>query len=331
MPKEALFWKKLNGEVQCQLCPHYCSLKPEELGKCRARQNRGGKLISLSYGRPCSINLDPIEKKPFYHFLPGHKTLSIATAGCNLSCSHCQNWEISQCSPQKMGQELEPGEVVKKALEKNAKIISYTYTEPAIFYEYMLDIAKLARKEGIKNTMVSNGFINQKPLKKLLPYMDAANIDLKALSDKHYKEICGARLEPVLETIKTLKEKGVWIELTNLLIPGLNDSKENIERLVEWIKDNIGAEVPVHFSAFYPTYKMKDKRPTPIEKVERAGEIAKSNGLKFVYTGNLEENNTACPNCGKVLIRRGGRVEKEFRRRRLTCSKCGEKIEGVWE
>lgn len=336
MAKKALFWKELNNKdktVQCQLCPHYCTINNNELGKCKARQNKDGSLISLSYGKACTIGLDPIEKKPLYHFLPKKEALSIATAGCNLSCGHCQNFEISQCSPRDIGQEISPKEVIEKAKQNNAEIIAYTYTEPTIFYEYMLDIAKLAKKEGIKNVMISNGFINQEPLKKLIPYLDAANIDFKAMSDKHYQEVCGARLKPVLETIKTMYQEGVWIELTNLLITGLNDSEQDIEKLSDGVNKNLGNDVPIHFSAFYPVYKMKNREATTIDKLREAREIAKNKGIKYVYTGNLpdpEGNNTYCPECGNIVIKRsnfsviGNKLEGD------KCPKCGEKISGFW-
>ena len=218
--KEALFYKKLKNKiVQCELCPHFCTIKNGERGKCRVRENQNGKLISLVYGKPCSLALDPIEKKPFYHFLPGQQALSIASVGCNLACKHCQNYEISQAKPEEIPSlNLSPEQVIKEAKKQNVKIISYTYTEPTIFYEYMLDTAKLAKKSGLKNTIVSNGFINPKPLKQLCKYIDGANIDLKSISDDFYKKICGARVEPILEALKIYKYEGVWLEITNLII-----------------------------------------------------------------------------------------------------------------
>ncbi len=335
--KEALFWRILSEKektVQCQLCPRFCVLKPGEIGNCHVRKNEKGKLISLVYAKPCSLALDPIEKKPLYHFLPGEQALSIATIGCNLHCKHCQNWEISQAKPQEFKSlEIKPEEIVKETKKKKAKIISYTYTEPTIFYEYMLDICKIAKKEKIKNTTVTNGFINPEPLKELCKYIDGSNIDLKSIDDEFYKRVCGGRVEPVLEAIKIMKEKGVWIEITNLLIPGLNDSTEQISRLVEWIKKNLGKDVPLHFTSFYPTYKMLNLPPTSLETLRKARKIALSKGLHFVYTGNLpdeEGSTTFCPKCKKVLIKRKGFGVIENNLKKGKCPECDEKIAGVW-
>jgi len=335
--KEALFWRILSEKektVQCQLCPRFCVLKPGEIGNCHVRKNEKGKLISLVYAKPCSLALDPIEKKPLYHFLPGEQALSVATIGCNLHCKHCQNWEISQAKPQEFKSlEIKPEEIVKETKKKKAKIISYTYTEPTIFYEYMLDICKIAKKEKIKNTTVTNGFINPEPLKELCKYIDGSNIDLKSIDDEFYKRVCGGRVEPVLEAIKIMKEKGVWIEITNLLIPGLNDSTEQISRLVEWIKKNLGKDVPLHFTSFYPTYKMLNLPPTSLETLRKARKIALSKGLHFVYTGNLpdeEGSTTFCPKCKKVLIKRKGFGVIENNLKKGKCPECDEKIAGVW-
>lgn len=334
--KQALFYKKLKNKiVQCQLCPHFCTLKDGEQGKCRVRENQKGQLFSLVYNNPCSLALDPIEKKPLYHFLPGQSTLSIATVGCNLNCKHCQNWEISQANPNEIRtKEISPKEIVKEAKKSKVKIISYTYTEPTIFYEYMLDIAKLAKKEGIKNMIVSNGFINPEPLKKLCKYIDAANIDLKSIDDNFYKKICGARVGPVFEALKILKKEGVWIEITNLLIPGLNDKEKDIKKLVSWIKDNLGETVPIHFTAFYPTYKLSHLSATSIETLKKAREIALEVGLKYVYTGNIPDSDgdiTFCPKCKKILIKRRLFSIIENNLKENKCSKCNEKIDGVWD
>jgi len=339
MKKEAMFWKKLgeSRNVQCQLCPRFCVLKPGEIGDCHVRKNENGKLISLVYAKPCSLALDPIEKKPLYHFLPGEKALSIATAGCNLHCKHCQNWEISQFGPDKVRSlRISPEEIIKKVKEERAKIISYTYTEPTIFYEYMLDIARLAKKvkrPKIRNTTVTNGFINPEPLKQLCEYLDGSNVDLKSLDDEFYRQVCDGRVEPVLEAIKIMKEKGVWIELTNLLIPGLNDSTEQIERLVNWVKKNLGRDVPLHFTAFFPTYKMLNLPLTSLASLRKARNIALSRGLHYVYTGNLpddEGNNTYCPKCNEILIKRSGFGIMENKLKKGKCP-CGEEIPGVWE
>jgi len=333
--KEALFYKKLkNGIVQCQLCPHFCTLKDSERGKCGVRENQNGKLISLVYGKLCSLAIDPIEKKPFYHFLPGEAALSIATAGCNLKCKFCQNSEISQASVEEIPfKEIKPEEVVQEAKKQNAKIIAYTYTEPTIFYEYMLDICKLAKKQGIKNVVVSNGFINPAPLKKLCKYIDAANIDLKSIQDHFYKEICSARVEPVLETLKILKQERVWTEITNLIILNLNDSEEDIQKLVEWVKENLGKEAVLHFTAFYPCYKLLDLPPTSPLTLKKARKIALEAGIKHVYVGNIADNegdNTYCPKCGKMLIKRRLFSITENNLNKGKCPKCHEELYGIW-
>ena len=332
MEKEALFYVKLkNNIVQCKLCPHFCVIKEGERGKCNARENRKGKLISIVYGKPCSVAIDPIEKKPFYHFLPGEKALSIATTGCNLACKHCQNWQISQAELNEVEYvEMKPEKVIDEAKKERARIISYTYTEPTIFYEYMLDTAKIAKKEKIRNTTVTNGFINPEPLKQLCRYIEASNIDIKAISDKFYKEICNARLNPVLEAIRIMHEKGIWIELTNLIIPSLNDKTEDIKKLVSWIKENLGENVPLHFTAFYPCHKLSYLQPTSLLTLRKAREIALKK-LNFVYTGNLQDegNNTFCPECKQVVIKRIGFEVIENKLRDGKCP-CGEKIPGVW-
>jgi len=333
--KEALYYKKLKGKaVQCQLCPRYCITKDGESGDCNVRENRKGKLFSLVYGKACSMNSDPIEKKPMYHFMPGEKAMSISTVGCNLHCKQCQNWQISQTKPEYNPYiSLTPEEVISNTLESECKIIAYTYTEPTVFYEYMLDIAKLARNQGIKNVIVSNGFINPEPLRELCKYMDGANIDLKAFSEKFYKDICQGSLAPVLKTIEILHENKIWIELTNLIIPTLNDKELEIKKLAQWVK-NLDKSMPLHFSAFYPTYKLTNLPETPPEKIKQARQIAIKLGLKYVYSGNInddEGNTTYCPKCRKpLIIRQGYYVFKNYIENGK-CKFCNEKIEGVWE
>lgn len=332
--KEALFYKKLKkGKiVQCLLCPRYCVIANGQRGNCLVRENRNKKLISLVYGKPSSIALDPIEKKPLFHFLPGKETLSLGTAGCNLHCQFCQNWELSQCSPDKIKSiELMPEKIVKEAKKLDSKIISYTYSEPVVFYEYALDTSKLAHKSKMKNVLVSNGFINPEPMEKLSKYIDAANIDLKGRKD-FYKNITGAWIEPVLETLKTLKKNKVWIEVTNLVIPTLNDFDEDFKWISEWIAVNLGKETPLHFSAFYPTYKLKNLPPTNLAKLKRAREIAMKS-LDYVYVGNVnfkEGNNTYCPKCKKLVIEREGFSVIKNLLKNGRCL-CGEKIAGVWK
>jgi pyruvate formate lyase activating enzyme len=336
MSKEALFYKKISGKiVQCELCPHFCTLNYGEKGKCNVRVNQNGKLISLVYEKPCSIAMDFIEKKPLFHFLPGKKTLSIATVGCNLKCKHCQNFEISHFNASTTKNfNVTSQDIIKNAIKNKSKIISYTYTEPTIFYEYMLDICKEANKNKIRNVTVTNGFINQVPLKQLCKYLDASNIDIKSINNDFYENVCSAKLSPVLESIKTMKKEGVWIELTNLIIPGFNDSEEDIVNLVMWIRNNLGEEIPLHFSAFFPCYKMLNVPVTPSKKVIRAREIALSLGLKYVYTGNIdfeEGETTYCPDCNKALIIRKKYKVIENNLKKGKCSNCGKIIAGVWE
>lgn len=284
-----MFYKKLkNKVVQCELCPNYCMIKSGARGKCRARENRQGTLIALGYGKPCATSLDPIEKKPFAQFYPGSMTLTLAVAGCNLSCKHCQNWHISQSDIDSANyEERSVNEIIKLAKDLGSKIISLSYTEPTIFYEYMFDIAKLAGENNMKLAMISNGFINPLPLKKLIPYIDAFNIDLKSIKPEFYEQVCSAKLAPVLETLKTIYKSGKHLEITNLLITGMNDSDGEIIELVRWIKNNLDTEICLHFSAFYPQYKMINVSATKPERVIYAAGIARKMGMKNVYTGNI--------------------------------------------
>lgn len=332
---EALFYKTLkNGTVNCRLCPRLCAIQNQARGNCCVRKNIDGRLYSLVYGKPCSLSLDPIEKKPFYHFMPGQKTFSIATAGCNLHCMFCQNYTISQAWPEDIPFiEASPEKIIKEAQKLQSRIISYTYTEPTIFYEYMHDIAQSAKKEKMKNAIVSNGFINKEPLKKILPLIDAANIDLKGDAD-FYKKITGAWIEPILESLKMYKRKKVWLEITNLIIPNLNDSANQIRWLASWIRENLGKDVPLHFSAFYPTYKLRELPPTSLETLKKARLIAMSCGLNYVYTGNIsfdEGSTTFCPKCRKAVIKRHGFEIWEINLKNGKCKFCGGKIAGVWK
>lgn len=333
---EALFYQKLdNKKVKCQLCPRYCVIPPGKKGYCRVRENQDGKLISLSYAKPVAIHLDPIEKKPLFHFLPSQIAFSVATAGCNLNCKFCQNWEISQGSPEKLSYtSLTPQELVDKAKASNSPVVAYTYTEPTVFYEYMLETAQLARGQGIKNVMHSNGYINEEPLRQLAKYIDAANIDLKGFKEEYYAKICEGSLEPVLKSLKVLKEEGVHLEITNLVLSGFNDDPETITKMCNWIKDNLGAATPLHFSRFFPMYKLLGLNPTPVEALENARKIALGCGLKYVYIGNVpghSDENTFCPKCGKIVIKRSGYIVQEINLLDGKCKFCREKIEGVWD
>ena len=330
---EALYYKQLKDKkVQCQLCPHSCVIDNESFGKCRVRKNVDGKLYSVVYGKPCSISTDPIEKKPLFHFMPSQDALSIATVGCNFSCLHCQNWSISQARVEEVPyMVLPPYAVVAGAVKEDIKIISYTFTEPTIFFEYMMDIAKLARKEKIKNTIVSNGFINPEPLNELCNYLDGANIDVKGNED-FYKKVCGSRLEPVLETIKTLHKAGIWIEVTNLIIPDYNDNEKDIMKIIKFIS-NLSKDIPLHFSAFYPAYKMQETPSTSAETIKKARTLAMKH-LNYVYTGNIldeEGNTTFCPKCKKLVIKRNAFFAlTENNLEDGKCKFCGEKIAGVF-
>ncbi len=284
--KEAQFYRVLeNGVVQCVLCPHYCTIKNGERGRCRVRENRKGKLFSLVYGRPCAVAVDPIEKKPLYHFLPGTKTFSIGTAGCNLACLNCQNAWMSQSRPEDIpSKHIAPEKVVDLALSSGCKSIAYTYNEPTVFYEYVFDIATIAKKMGLKNVFVTNGYINQEPLKKLMKVMDAFSVDLKGLEDSFYRKVCGGRVKPVLETLMAVRKK--HLEVVVLLIPGYNSSQVKVKKLCLWIKDNLGVEVPVHFSRYFPCYRLNVKA-TPVSVVLKAKAIASKVGLKNVHAGNI--------------------------------------------
>ncbi|MBN1694463.1 AmmeMemoRadiSam system radical SAM enzyme [candidate division WOR-3 bacterium] len=340
-PKVASYWIKKEGNtVQCQNCPHKCVLKDGQRGFCRVRENRGGKLYTLSYGNPCAVHIDPIEKKPLYHFLPGTTAYSIATAGCNFRCKHCQNYQISQVAPEETSNyKLPPEKLVNEVLHhknrNNISSIAYTYTEPSIFIEYMLDSAKLAKKEGIKNVYHSNGYLNEKPLLDLIPFLDGANIDLKFFKNDSYMDIASGSLEPVLNTLKKLKAGGVWLEITYLIIPTINDDTKEIKEMTSWVLDNLGDEVPIHFSRFYPTYKLENLPQTPLKSVEKAREIAIDMGVKYSFVGNVPSGNpgenTYCPACGKLLIKRRGYYILENNIKKDSCPACGEKIAGVWK
>jgi pyruvate formate lyase activating enzyme len=333
----ASFWNKVKGTiVQCQLCPRRCILADGQRGICTARINKKGTLYTLAYGNPVTLQVDPIEKKPFFHVVPGEKAFSLAVAGCNMRCLFCQNWQISQSRPDETeNYNISPEAVVDLAIKNNCKFIAYTYTEPTIFYEYMLDIAKIAKQKGLRNTMHSCGYVNQEPLKDLLKYMDAVNVDLKGFSSAFYNKMgLMAELQPVLETLKTIKAQGVWLEITNLVIPGENDSPALIRKMCLWIKDNLGDDVPLHFSRFVPLFKLANLPPTPAEKLLEAYSIAKETGLKYVYIGNVPGNpqeNTYCPNCKRSLVSRTGFSINEVNIQDGNCKFCGYKISGIWQ
>jgi pyruvate formate lyase activating enzyme len=330
-----MFFKKLEDYmVQCNLCSHHCIICKGKRGICGVRENSGGTLYSLVYGKLVSSHVDPVEKKPLFHFLPGSSVYSIATVGCNFQCKNCQNWEISQSpKPQNpiMGKERSPREIVEAAKQSRCESIAYTYTEPTIFMEYALDIAKLAIKSALNNIFVTNGYMTGKALKQMAPYLHAANIDLKSLSDEFYQDICGARLEPILESIKLHKKLGIWTEVTTLIIPKVNDSEENLTQIAEFLSD-LGEEIPWHISRFYPDYKLIDLPSTPLETLRKAKEIGEEAGLRYVYQGNVpgEGENTYCYSCGKLLIERDGYKIRAKQVIDSCCPRCGAKIDGIW-
>ncbi|OQX83668.1 MAG: AmmeMemoRadiSam system radical SAM enzyme [Candidatus Omnitrophica bacterium 4484_49] len=321
--------------VQCQLCPKKCIINPGERGDCKIRFNLNGKLITLTYGHPCAIHIDPIEKKPLFHFYPGEKILSIATAGCNLHCKNCQNWQISQANPEDIpSYRLPPQDLVNLALKYNLSMLAYTYTEPLAYYEYTLDTSIMAKAYGLRNVLVTAGYLNREPLRKLYRYVDAANIDLKFFDDQMYRKITTARLKPVLDSLLLAKGMDVWLEITHLLIPTLNDDFKKIEEMCKWIVKNLGDDVPLHFSRFYPHYLLTNLPPTPYSTLKKARQIALNCGIKFVYIGNIlgaEEESTFCPNCKNILIKRVGYQILEYNILMGKCKFCGEKIPGRWK
>jgi pyruvate formate lyase activating enzyme len=332
--KEAYHYTKLGSNVQCQVCPNRCILQPGDRSICRVKVNMDGKLYTLVYGNPCSVNVDPIEKKPLFHFLPATGAFSVATAGCNLRCQNCQNWQISQSQPEETrNAELFPEDAVQEARTTNCRSIAYTYSEPTAFYDYMYDTAKIARREGIKNLWITNGYINEGALVDLCRYLDAANVDLKSFRESIYNSLNAGRLQPVLDTLLTLKRQNVWFEITNLVVPTHTDDIGMIGEMCRWIVSALGPGYPVHFSRFTPMYKLKGLPPTPVDVLERARRVAIDEGIKFAYIGNVPGHvaeSTYCPACEKVLIERQGYVIKQNNLLAGNCRFCGEKIPGVW-
>ncbi len=332
---EAMHYKKLEeGKVECEVCPRGCKVALKERGYCGAKENIGGTYNTLVYGRACSINVDPIEKKPLFHFLPGSQALSLATAGCNIECKFCQNWEISQFRPEQVNSiSFPPQEVVARAAENEIKSIAFTYTEPVIFYEYMFDTARLARKKGVRSVMISNGYIKEEPMSDLCEHLSAVKIDLKAFTEKFYAETCSGKLQPVLDTLKLLKKKKMWFEIVVLIIPTLNDDPKETASMCEWIFSELGPDVPVHFSRFHPMYKIKNLPPTPVSTISRCREIAIASGLNYAYVGNVpghEGESTYCPNCKRGIIRRIGFQILTVDIKNGKCKSCGREIAGIW-
>jgi pyruvate formate lyase activating enzyme len=336
MIREAMLYEKKDGaRIRCGLCAHRCSIAPGKRGICGVRENRDGVLHTLVYGELIAQNVDPIEKKPLFHVHPGSKSFSIATVGCNFSCTFCQNADISQMPRETgliRGRETPPEEVVERAVRSGSRTIAYTYTEPTIYFEYALDIARLATRRGLKNVFVTNGFMTPEALDTIGGDLHGANVDLKSFSDEFYRKRCGARLEPVLSTLREMKRRGVWLEVTTLVIPGLNDSGGEFGEIAAFLF-SLGPETPWHISRFHPQYRLTSAPPTPLETIHRAARIGKEAGLKYVYSGNVpgdEGENTVCASCGEALIRRWGFTVAENRLRDGACPRCATKLEGIF-
>ena len=334
-PKPARFWSMLPGNaVQCELCFRNCIIAEGERGYCRVRENRAGRLYTLVYGRPAGFDLATVEKEPLYHVLPGHRNLGVFTAGCNFRCSFCHNWHVATKSPEEVRSlRLSPEELVDKARENGVRSISFTINEPTVFYEYMYETAALAREQGLLTLFHTNGAMNPEPLRQLLRHMDAVCVDLKGFTAEFFSKTSFSQLDPVLETLEVVKESGVWFEIVNLLIPTLNDDPEQTREMCRWIKENLGADVPVHFNRFFPAYRLTRLPPTPVETLERARAIALDEGLRYVTIGNVpghEFNSTYCPECGATLVRRVHFSVLENNIEDGSCGSCGHQIPGLW-
>ncbi|HKJ70017.1 MAG TPA: AmmeMemoRadiSam system radical SAM enzyme, partial [bacterium] len=320
--------------VQCQLCAQRCVIQEGERGKCQTRMNVDGELKTLVYGRPISTHIDPIEKKPLYHFLPGSSAFSMATAGCPLSCKFCQNWQISQARPEDYRTEyISPEQVVRATVSREVPVIAFTYNEPTVFTEYLIDIARRGKRKGIRSVVISCGFMNAEPLAEMCEVLDAIKIDLKGFSQDFYTKVCDARLQPVLDSIRQIAKTDTHLELVNLVVPTLNDSDRMLTDLVEWVYNEAGPDVPIHFTRFHPDYKLRNLPPTPIATLERARSIALDRGLRYPFVGNVPGhpgNHTYCPACGKIVIERSGFFIQSFHIQQGRCEYCNESIAGVW-
>ena len=333
MKKEAILYEKLDGVLNCHVCNRHCVISNGKTGFCEMRQNDNGTMYSLNYASASSVAVDPIEKKPLFHFYPGSLSFSLGSIGCNFTCPYCQNWAISQAYLEEVGtRNILPDKAIKLAHENHCKSISWTYNEPTMWFEYTYDSAKMAQKENLKTVYVTNGYMSEEALDFIAPYLDAANVDLKGMSNKFYHELCEARLEPVLENIQTMHEKGIHLEVTNLIIPGYNDSEEDLKALVKFVAD-VGVEIPLHFTRFLPHYKMNQVPPTPVETLEKAQKMAIDAGIKYVYIGNVPGSNgenTHCPECKKLLIKRNGfYIAANNLKKDKKCPECGAKIDIV--
>jgi pyruvate formate lyase activating enzyme len=332
---EAQFYEKLPyKKIRCKLCPRECVIDDRERGYCGVRENRGGTYYTLVHSRVVAAHVDPIEKKPLFHFLPGTMAFSIATAGCNVNCKMCQNWDISQIRPEQARSTYAPPQKVAVLAKQNqCASIAYTYSEPIIFYEYMMDTAPAGHEQGVKSVVITGGYIEQEPLKKLCAAVDAIKVDLKAFSEKFYKEVVNGELKPVLDTLVTLQKQGMWSEIVYLVVPTLNDGEAEFKALARWVKSDLGLDVPLHFSRFHPEYLLKNLPPTPLETLERAKAIADAEGLRYVYIGNVPGHpaeNTYCPKCRRVVVERAGYTVSGVRIRKGKCQYCQQPIAGVW-
>ncbi|MCP4567246.1 MAG: AmmeMemoRadiSam system radical SAM enzyme [FCB group bacterium] len=332
---EARFYKKLeDGGIECGICPRKCQITDLERGYCGTRENRGDKYYTLVYGRPCAMNIDPIEKKPLYHFYPATTAFSLATAGCNVNCKCCQNWDISQSRPEQTDNiDLPPKKIIEVCRERDIPTIAYTYSEPVIFYEYMYDTAKLGHKQDVRSVMITGGYIEPEPLDDLLNHLDAVKVDLKGIREEYYHDYVDGELKPVLDTLLRIKKAGVWLEIVYLVIPTLNDTDEEFKELARWIKNNLGADVPVHFSRFHPQYLLKNLPPTPQKTLERAYDISRAEGLEYVYLGNVpghRAESTYCPGCGKIVIERRGYRIGMNNLSGNKCKSCNREIPGLF-
>lgn len=333
--KEARYYEKLdNRKIKCLLCPRECIIDDLERGYCGVRENNEGVYYTLVYGRACSAHVDPIEKKPLFHFLPGSLAFSFATAGCNVLCKFCQNWEISQSRPEQIESlNLPPDRIAVLAKKNNCASIAYTYNEPVVFTEYMYDTASEGRKAGIKSVMISNGYIQEQPMSDLCSVLDAVKIDLKAFTERFYTELVAGHLRPVLDTLVLLRKKNMWTEIVYLVIPGQNDNRQELKDLCKWIVTELGPDVPVHFSRFHPQYRLTNLPSTPLETLKTARQIGMDNGLRYVYTGNIPGDpgeNTYCPGCGAMIVRRIGFRVLENKIKNSKCPSCNYKIAGMW-
>ena len=333
--REAKYYEKLaHRKIECRLCPRKCVIDDMERGFCGNRENRAGTYYTLVHSNPCAVHIDPVEKKPLFHFLPGTRAFSISTAGCNFVCKFCQNWQISQFRPEQTDNVyLPPEAVVRSAKKGRCASIAYTYAEPVVFYEYMFDTSRAAQREGIRTVMISNGYINPEPMRELCRHLDAVKIDFKAYTEQFYREICSGTLQPVLDVLKLLSDIGIWYEMVVLIVPTLNDSEPELRAMCRWILDALGPDVPLHFSRFWPQYMLRNLPPTPVETLETARDIALESGIHYAYIGNVPGHpgeSTYCPNCKRTVIRRTAYTISKVNLKDGQCAFCGYRIPGIW-